>query len=44
MSRAEILRLPDYLGHIQEAIERIHRYVDDLDEVAFLIVPTNQCR
>lgn len=36
MSKAEILRLPDYLGHIQEAIERIHRYVDDLDEVAFL--------
>lgn len=36
MSKAEILRLPDYLGHIQEAIERIHHYVDDLDEIAFL--------
>ena len=29
-------RLADYLGHIQEAIERIQRYVDDIDEVAFL--------
>ena len=27
MSKADILRLPDYLGHIVEAIERIHRYV-----------------
>jgi len=29
-------RLPDYLGHILEAIERIQQYVDDLDEVGFL--------
>jgi uncharacterized protein with HEPN domain len=29
-------RLIDYLGHIREAIERIHRYVEDIDEVAFL--------
>jgi uncharacterized protein with HEPN domain len=29
-------RLPDYLGHILEAIERIQHYVDDLDEVGFL--------
>ena len=29
-------RLPDYLGHILEAIERIQEYVDDMDEVAFL--------
>lgn len=29
-------RLPDYLGHILEAIERIGRYTDDLDGVAFL--------
>ncbi len=36
MSKANILRLPEYLGHIVEAIERIHRYVEDLDEVAFL--------
>lgn len=36
MSKADILRLPDYLGHIVEAIERIHRYVEDLDEVGFL--------
>ncbi len=26
-------RLPDYLGHILEAIERIQHYVDDMDEV-----------
>ncbi len=36
MSKADILRIPDYLGHIVEAIERIHRYVEDVDEVAFL--------
>lgn len=29
-------RLVDYLGHILEAIERIHRYIEDIDEVAFL--------
>lgn len=29
-------RLADYLGHILEAIERIHRYVEDIDEVRFL--------
>lgn len=30
------LRCLDYLGHIQEAIERIHHYVADIDELAFL--------
>ena len=34
MTRA--LRVPDYLGHIAKAIERIHRYTADIDEVAFL--------
>jgi len=29
-------RLPDYLGHIMEAIERIQAYVSDVDEVSFL--------
>ena len=29
-------RLPDYLGHILDAIERIQHYVDDMDEVGFL--------
>jgi hypothetical protein len=36
MSKADILRLLDYLGHILQAIERIDRYVEDLDEVGFL--------
>ena len=36
MSKSDILRLPEYLGHIVEAIERIYRYVEDLDEVGFL--------
>lgn len=35
MSKNE-LRVPDYLEHIQQAIERIHRYTEDMDEVAFL--------
>ncbi len=38
MSRKDALRIPDYLGHILEAIERIHRYVDDISEVQFLDV------
>ncbi len=29
-------RLPDYLGHILQAIERIHSYVEEVDEVGFL--------
>ena len=36
MSKTDILRVPDYLGHVVEAIERIHEYVEDIDEVAFL--------
>lgn len=30
------LRVPDYLGHILQAIERIDRYTADLDEIGFL--------
>lgn len=30
------LRVPDYLGHILKAIERIDRYTSDMDEVSFL--------
>lgn len=29
-------RLDDYLSHIRQAIERIHRYPDDMDEAGFL--------
>lgn len=29
-------RLDDYLAHILEAMERIDRYTEDMDEVAFL--------
>jgi uncharacterized protein with HEPN domain len=36
MSKKDILRILDYLEHIVEAIERIHRYVEDLSEVDFL--------
>lgn len=36
MSKKDALRIPDYLEHILEAIDRIHRYVDDLSEVDFL--------
>ena len=34
--KARQQRVPDYLGHIQEAIERIARYTDDIDENGFL--------
>lgn len=30
------LRVPDYLGHILKAIERINRHKGDMDEAAFL--------
>jgi uncharacterized protein with HEPN domain len=30
------LRVADYLGHIINAIERIDRYTEDMDELAFL--------
>ncbi len=36
MSKADIQRIPDYLSHILEAIERIHQYIEDTSEVAFL--------
>jgi len=29
MSKSEVLRIPDYLGHILEAIEHIDRYRAD---------------
>lgn len=35
MSR-DLQRLPDYLAHILEAIERIDRYTEDMNELAFL--------
>lgn len=36
MSNTGNLRLPAYLGHIQEAIQRIYSYVEDMSEAAFL--------
>ena len=35
-------RLASYLAHILEAIERIHRYVEDMSELAFLENPLVQ--
>lgn len=29
-------RLADYLAHILDAIERIHRYTEDMTELTFL--------
>lgn len=34
--RKDDLRVPDYLGHILQAIDRINRYIEDIDEAAFL--------
>jgi uncharacterized protein with HEPN domain len=36
MSKAGKQRVPDYLGHILEAIRRIHLYIEDMTEVQFL--------
>ena len=42
MSKGDILRLPEYLRHILQAIERIHHYTEDISEVAFLEDPKTQ--
>jgi uncharacterized protein with HEPN domain len=36
VSKSDALRVRDYLIHIVEAIDRIHRYVDDMTELTFL--------
>ena len=36
MTKGDILRCMDYLEHIVEAIDRIHRYVEDMTELTFL--------
>jgi uncharacterized protein with HEPN domain len=36
MSRSDPLRLPEYLGHIVQAIDRVLRYVEDMVELTFL--------
>lgn len=36
MSKADPQRLMEYLQHILQAIQRIERYTEDMDEVAFL--------
>ncbi|WP_396433407.1 DUF86 domain-containing protein [Limnohabitans sp.] len=41
MSR-DPLRLPDYLDHILEAIDRIQRYSADLDKTGFMSTPLVQ--
>lgn len=37
MSKSDVLRLSDYLGHIVQAIDRIQRYVDDMTEPTFFL-------
>ncbi len=36
MTRRDQLALRDYLEHIQQAIERIQRYIADIDQLAFV--------
>jgi len=36
MNKKDSLRVPDYLDHILQAIERINRYVENKDESDFL--------
>ena len=37
MSKTDILRLTEYLGHIVQATDRIQRYVSDMTESTFLL-------
>lgn len=32
----DALRIPEYLGHILQSIQRIGSYTEDVDEVTFL--------
>jgi len=36
MSKQDELRIPDYLGHILEATNRIFDYLEDVSEITFL--------
>jgi uncharacterized protein with HEPN domain len=36
MTKGDVLRCMDYLEHIVAAIDRIHRYVEDMTELTFL--------
>jgi uncharacterized protein with HEPN domain len=36
VNKGENLRAIDYVGHIAQAIDRIHRYVEDMTELTFL--------
>ena len=36
MTKSDTLRVDDYVSHIVEAIDRIHRYVEDMTESTFL--------
>ena len=36
MSKTDPLRIPQYLGHILDAVQRINDYVTDMDEAAFI--------
>ena len=36
MRKPDSLRVPHYLDHIRQAIQRIQRYTSDLDQTAFL--------
>ena len=37
MTKTDLLRLPEYLGHVVQAIDRICRYVDEMTEPSFLL-------
>jgi uncharacterized protein with HEPN domain len=36
MNKSDVLRIPDYLNHILEAIHRIGKYTADVTEISFL--------
>jgi uncharacterized protein with HEPN domain len=38
------LRVPDYLAHILQAIERIERHTEDIDEMGFIQRIDSRCR
>jgi uncharacterized protein with HEPN domain len=42
MKKKDMLRIPDYLEHILEALNRIFDYIDEIDELSFVASPLIQ--
>lgn len=42
MSKTDSFRIPEYISHILEALNRIFEYINEIDELTFLATPLLQ--